>query len=284
MPTSWTILFICLILSPSYGLCQQQITAGEIVKRIQQETQIQWMKRTVDTYKSGDSTTRITGIATTFLPTLDILKEAHDKGLNLIITHEPTYYNHLDQTEHLENDPVFNAKRKFIEEHNLVIWRFHDHIHRMEPDGIYKGIVDFLGWTEQRKKEFIYSVEFASLKDLASFLKSKFNAQTIRVIGNPEMPVSHVALSLGSPGFDTHMKRANMNEVDVLIAGETREWEGVPYIQDAISQGRNKAMIILGHATSEDQGMAYCADWLKSFISEIPVEFIPTPEPFWSPE
>jgi len=29
--------------------------------------------------------------------------------------------------------------------------------------------------------------------------------------------------------------------------------------------------------------MKYCADWLRSFIPEVPIEFIPTPEPFWNP-
>jgi hypothetical protein len=29
--------------------------------------------------------------------------------------------------------------------------------------------------------------------------------------------------------------------------------------------------------------MKYCAEWLKSFITEVPIGFIPAPEPFWSP-
>ena len=29
--------------------------------------------------------------------------------------------------------------------------------------------------------------------------------------------------------------------------------------------------------------MINCANWLKTFITEVPVEFIPTAEPFWSP-
>jgi len=30
--------------------------------------------------------------------------------------------------------------------------------------------------------------------------------------------------------------------------------------------------------------MKYCAEWLKSFVTEVPVEFIAAPEPFWSPD
>jgi hypothetical protein len=28
----------------------------------------------------------------------------------------------------------------------------------------------------------------------------------------------------------------------------------------------------------------YCTDWLKGFIHEVPVGFVPTKEPFWNPK
>jgi putative NIF3 family GTP cyclohydrolase 1 type 2 len=71
--------------------------------------------------------------------------------------------------------------------------------------------------------------------------------------------------------------------VDVLVVGETREWELVEYAQDAISSGQKKGLIVLGHVVSEQSGMKLCAEWLKGFIKEVPIEFIPAPEPFWSP-
>jgi hypothetical protein len=29
--------------------------------------------------------------------------------------------------------------------------------------------------------------------------------------------------------------------------------------------------------------MEYCADWLKGFVPEVPVRFLPIVEPYWSP-
>jgi hypothetical protein len=29
--------------------------------------------------------------------------------------------------------------------------------------------------------------------------------------------------------------------------------------------------------------MKYCSEWLKTFIADVPVEFIAAQEPFWSP-
>ncbi|MDN5211513.1 hypothetical protein QQ020_05610 [Fulvivirgaceae bacterium BMA12] len=44
-----------------------------------------------------------------------------------------------------------------------------------------------------------------------------------------------------------------------------------------------KGLIIMGHADSEEAGMEYCARWLKGFIKEVPVTFIPAGNPLWSP-
>ena len=53
-------------------------------------------------------------------------------GFNLIITHEPTFYDHYDKTDALaaEGDPVYAAKAALIKKQGLVIWRFHDYWHR----------------------------------------------------------------------------------------------------------------------------------------------------------
>jgi putative NIF3 family GTP cyclohydrolase 1 type 2 len=73
------------------------------------------------------------------------------------------------------------------------------------------------------------------------------------------------------------------DDVEVLIVGETREWETVEYVRDAKDMGRNKALIILGHCNSEEAGMKYCSEWIKSFVKEVPIKFIPAGEPFWTP-
>jgi hypothetical protein len=57
----------------------------------------------------------------------------------------------------------------------------------------------------------------------------------------------------------------------------------VEYAQDIITAGKKKALILLGHVVSEQSGMKYCAEWLRSFVTELPIEFVAAPEPFWSP-
>ena len=70
-------------------------------------------------------------------------------------------------------------------------------------------------------------------------------------------------------------------EYDVLVVGETREWEVVPYIQDCIAAGKKKALIVMGHVVSEQSGMKYCAEWIATFVNEVPVEFVPSRPIYW---
>jgi hypothetical protein len=69
--------------------------------------------------------------------------------------------------------------------------------------------------------------------------------------------------------------------VEVLLVGETREWETVEYAADAETQGRRKALIVIGHVPSEQAGMEECTRWLKTFVNGVPVEFVAAKEPFW---
>lgn len=227
----------------------------------------------------------MTGIATTFLATLDVLKRAKAKGLNFVITHEPTFYNHLDKTEQFGDDPIVAAKQKFIKDNNMIVWRFHDHWHRTSPDGIYKGVTAKLGWDPYSRdgSQYFYDLPPMSLKKLGKALRKKFDQSTIRIVGDIDMEVSKIGLVLGAAGSMRQIQSLQRDDVEVVIAGEVPEWETVEYIRDATTLGKKKALILLGHANSEEAGMDYCADWLKTFISEVPVEFVAAGDPFWSP-
>jgi putative NIF3 family GTP cyclohydrolase 1 type 2 len=261
------------------------LTADAVIKSIIAATGATPPPNTVDTIKAGDPNTPVTGIVTTFLDTYQVLEKAVADGKNLIVTHEPTFYNHPDDMTVLGNDPVQAQKLAYIQQHHLVVWRFHDTWHLRQPDGILEGVIDEFGWkTYQSSTDpHLFTLPPTTVTQLAAALRAKAGSRLIRVVGDPAMPVTHVALLPGASGLEKQVKTLERDDVQVLVAGEAAEWETVEYARDAAAQGRHKALILLGHEVSEEAGMQYCAQWLKGILPGMPIEFIKAGEPFWAP-
>jgi len=271
----------------------KELTARQIIERIQEHTGGRdgeaWKGPTVDTFKAGDPDTPVTGIATTFSATMDVLQRAAARKANLIIAHEPTFYNHQDETAWLGDDPVLQAKLAYVKEHHLVVWRFHDHWHRPsggQPDGVLKGMVTALGWTafQSADEPYRFRLPETTLKELAGQIKRRLGIRTLRVVGDPGLRVSQVAFLPGAAGRESQVKALQSAQVQVLVVGESAEWEAVLHAVDAVGQRRPKGLILMGHVVSEELGMKECVDWLRAFVPEVPIEFIPAGEPFWVPE
>jgi putative NIF3 family GTP cyclohydrolase 1 type 2 len=267
---------------------QPRLTARQVIERIKQHVGVPWSDETVDTFKDGDPDRPVTGVATTMMATFDVLQRAAAAGRNLVITHEPTFYGHQDQLAALEQekDAVTAAKRAYIKEHGLVIWRFHDHWHRRHPDGIQAGMIAALGWGSYKRpdNDFLFVIPETTVEKLASAIRDRLNIRTLRVVGDPRMTVTKVAYAPGFPGFERHRRALQSDDVEVLVMGEAHEWETILYGADAVSEKKRKALIILGHIPSEQAGMDECARWMRTFVTEVPVDFVPAAEPFWTPK
>lgn len=256
-----------------------------MIERIRSHVGVPWHSKTVDRILAGDPNVSVRGIAVTMMATLDVLERAVAAGKNLIITHEPTFYVHQDTTAEIQNDPTLRYKLDFIRRNNLAIFRFHDHWHARHPDGIAIGMMQELGWDKNVDPRDPKRFHFAGqpLAEFSQDLQSRLKDRTMRVIGNPTLPVKRVAASWGAADRLTTIPLFARPDVDVLVVGEAREWELVEYAQDSITAGNQKGLIILGHVVSEQGGMRYCTEWLKSFVTDIPIEFVPAREPFRNP-
>jgi putative NIF3 family GTP cyclohydrolase 1 type 2 len=253
-------------------------TVQDIIDLIMHEVTDAPLADTVDTLKTGDPAWPVTGIVTSFMSTLDVLRQASAIGANFIITHEPTFYNHLDQVDWLKDDAVYQAKRQYLTEKRLAVWRFHDHWHRYRPDGIMTGLVKQLGWEGYRDapEGNLFTLPPMPLAELAALLRDKLGVSSSRVIGSANMTCRRAALMPGSPpGGQVEVFR----QVDVLISGEAPEWQIYEYVRDAIAAGQSKAMIMLGHERTEEPGMAYLAEWLAERLPGLPITHISSGEP-----
>jgi putative NIF3 family GTP cyclohydrolase 1 type 2 len=135
------------------------------------------------------------------------------------------------------------------------------------------GLAPYLTSSQPR----LYVIPETTLRAFAADIAKRLNGRAIRVVGNPDMKVTRVMIGPGyslpplSPSFD------------VAIGGENPESGGnAEYAIDANAVGTPKGAILLGHMMSEDWGMLEVANWLKTFISGVPVEWIAAGEPFGS--
>jgi putative NIF3 family GTP cyclohydrolase 1 type 2 len=283
----WTrCMLVITVLACFEGLCSagsaQTMTAGEAWAHIQKFYGGPPPQNTVDTLKGGTPSTVVTGIATTFLDTMDVLREAVRRNDNLIITHEPTFYNHMDDTSNFVGDPVYEEKRAFIEQHHLIVYRLHDENHA-DPRGdqILAAFYETMGWDRYPHPSganFV-TIPRTTLSQLALELKTRLHAETLRLEGDPNLEVTEVAVLPGAAGLAKQVSALRQSGVQVLIAGEASEWETVEYVRDAAAQGRSKALVLLGHEVSEEPGMESCARDLRGLFPGVRVDHIPARQP-----
>src|SRR6186713_226674 len=235
------------------------LTAGDVVNRIKTVMAVQgvpWNDATTrDRFKFGGPDTVVTGIATTFMGTFEAITRASERGLNMIITHEDTYWNDPDNTVIAEADTVvFKTKVDFMAKHDIVIFRIHDHMHSQRPDFTFSGTAREVGldplW-ETAPDSRRYVIPETTLGELAARVKKVRGDDAIRVVGDPNAKVKRVAIGAGMA-----TPQNNSPDIDVVIGGEQREsdqgQDSPEYTMDAATLGIPKGWIVIGHNMSEE--------------------------------
>lgn len=258
-------------------------TIQTFVESILREIPCGPLEDTVDTFKCGDPSQPVSGVVTTFIASYEVIQRAAALGANLIIAHEPTFYNHRDEIGWLAGNPTYQVKRRLLDDTGIVVWRFHDYWHSYEPDGITTGVVRQLGWENYLLDGShlpLFDLPPTTVGDLAQELKEKLGISTVRLIGDVTMPCRRVGLLVGAPGGEQQIGFLDQATMDVLLTGEIHEWETSEYVRDAIATGRKLALLVLGHVNSEEAGMAYLADWLRVRFPDLPVTYVQAGNPF----
>jgi putative NIF3 family GTP cyclohydrolase 1 type 2 len=258
------------------------LTIAEVIETIKKAIPRSPFTSTVDTVKSGDANKPVTGIVTTMFATIAVIRQAIALKANLIVAHEPTFYNHQDDTQWLEDDEVFKFKKKLLEDNNIVVWRFHDYWHATRPDGVLKGVLDKLQWSSyyDEKNPLLVIIPKISLGDAITHAKRKLGIQTLRFIGDRQQECSRILVIPGAPGGRMQISALQQFKPDLLICGELQEWETSEYIRDAIAAGEKRSLIVLGHALSEEPGMEYLVTWLQPRFPDLKIIHVPSESPF----
>ena len=259
--------------------------------------------RGCDEFKCGKPEDECTGIVTAMAATPDVIREAVCLHSNLILVHEPTNHTSADLPGWEEDFPnhVYTEKMRLLNEHHIAVWRDHDHLHMHRPDGIFTGVLRYMGWEPWAVTDgsmgmfnhFIVTLPSPmTLRELMHSLKETIGIHGIRYIGPADMPVRKLAIvghlypapvppdaKEGRPReYSVQIIRYfEEQQVDVILPGETIDWTVLSYVRDAVQQGKNRAAILLGHFNWEELGMRYARDWLQPLVGNaLNVTYVPS--------
>ena len=269
------------LLSKHFHLVEP-LTVSQVIDRIISDVPGGKLNETVDTLKSGSGDQVVTGIVTTMFATVKVIQAAAKMKANFIIAHEPTFYNHADETSWLKNDKVYLFKKDLLEKHGIVVWRCHDYLHSHRPDGVFMGVLTALGWLKYYNpaEPPLLTMPAITLGDIVKKAKKQLSVEKVKVIGNPLQSCQRILLFPGAAGGRSQIAALQKYRPDLLIVGELNEWETSEYVRDARYQGEKVSLLVLGHAISEEPGLQWMVSWLTPKVPEVKVTHIPSGDAF----
>ncbi|MCY7350774.1 MAG: Nif3-like dinuclear metal center hexameric protein [Cytophagaceae bacterium] len=260
----------------------QLFTVGQVIELILKTIPNAPFPKTVDTLKSGNLSQNVTGIVSTMFATTEVIEKAVAAGANFIIAHEPTFYNHADETDWLQKSEVFRHKQELLTKNGIAVWRFHDYWHAHRPDGIRTGIMNALGWEKfaDANNPRVLTLPIAPLHQIITHVKAKLDINLVRVVGDTAQSCQRILLMPGASGGRNQIAAIEQEKPDVVFCGEVSEWETPEYIRDARRQGRNVSLVVLGHIMSEAAGMDWLVSWLKPQLPDVKITYVSSGNPF----
>ena len=249
--------------------------AGEVLALFENECPMpDYKKVPVDGFKVGGPDDEVHGIATCWMSTQQAIDQARERGLDLIITHEPTFFTHRDvdddDTADIEH---IQAKRRDLEANGPTIFRMHDRWDTFPEYGILDSWSKACGLGERADFDGrigVYDLADETLGSLAARMKKGLGLSAIRFNGDPESSVRRVGIGVGGWGSMGHMKMALAMGADCFATGASGEIRVV-----RLAQEMGVGVIVAGHGECEEPGMKSMAGWLRPRIPDtIPIQFL----------
>jgi putative NIF3 family GTP cyclohydrolase 1 type 2/RimJ/RimL family protein N-acetyltransferase len=250
------------------------VTARQVSQHLKQiGPWVNWSGGTCDGFKFGDPDTVITGIAIGWQALQSTLEEAERKACNLFITHEPTFYNHMDNDQAALALPAAQHKMAWLSEHQMVVYRCHDVWDTYPRLGILDSWSEFLELGQpyaHSNYHNIHVVPNTTAWELALRIMrrvSALNEQSIQFQGVRWQMVHKLAVGTGAI---TDVRKMIEMGADVLLATD----DGMSYWNaGALAADMGIPLIVVNHRTAEIPGLRKLAMYLQQEF-QIPVEFV----------
>jgi putative NIF3 family GTP cyclohydrolase 1 type 2 len=235
----------------------------------------------VDRIVVGDPDTVITKIGTVWMPYWQTCREAVSRGVNVLVTHEPAFCARWAQDDEYSGDETSRAaylrlrdeKRKWIEDHGLVIIRSHDVMDRVSGFGMPFALGQVLGFPNAdiiRSRTFynVYRTNPQPAIEVARYIAArlvKLNQPGVAFYGDENYTVRSVGVGTGCI-CDPRQFHDLQPDLFVAIDDKVRTWIQTTYAEDT-----GRPLVVVNHGTSEDPGMKLLAGRLRQAFPGVDV-------------
>ena len=236
-----------------------------------------WVDRsnTVDRIIVGDAEQDVDACMVTWIPSFSAIRTAVERGVHLLVCHEPTFWDHRDDRP--ENKPHAAEKLRFIQEHGLTILRNHDCWDLWPGIGIPWAWADFLGLGGKpavigadgyQHRHDIAPVPFEEFTHKVAAHTATIGEPLVEVVGDPEQPVSKIGVGTGC-GCDVFSYVDMGCDCCILCDDGVSYWRDVQYAQDS-----GVPVICVNHATSEEPGMVTLTRYVNENLEGVTAEHL----------
>lgn len=254
------------------------MTARQLNERLRSLVEDLDLEATVDRVVAGDPNRDVTGVAVCWMPYRAALQEAHSQGANVVVAHEPTFYDHFELQNapgHPRLEEAKEQKARLIDELGLTVIRCHDVWDAMPQIGVPFEWGRFLGLGEMiRSKRYLnlYLVEQKPAIEWAAAI-AKRTAQagqgTVEFYGDPERAVGSIGVGTGCYSEALEMYEYGA-DLAVTVDDIARSWIVGEYCNDV-----GNPLVVVNHGVSEACAMDALAATIRELAPEIPVRVLP---------
>jgi len=232
----------------------------------------------------GDLQMEVRAVGTTWMASMPVLKAAASQGINLIVTHEPTFWYHgTPRNTELrlceKNEVDISFKTEFLAKHGIAVIRAHNCWDLYPKYGIEASLQAALELPDPVKYlggyHHLYQIPRTTLEGLARHCKTKMGMPAVRVSGDLTKPVERIVLAYGASSATAGYYRMWKEGADAVVSGEQSEWS---VIRPAIDMGLG--VIELGHSNTEAFGMEGMARLLRENFPGVRIAHVPTGDSF----
>jgi len=286
------------------------LSVSEVIGKLRTAVGTSWKDQPWDGLQAGGMDVPVSGIAVVWAPGLALLKDAVARGCNLILCKDPVFWFEKEdplknpdtatsriaegvvgrtQWDVIDKTEIHRIKQEFITANKLNIYRISenwDGAHQLAT----QGLLSALGWKQAdsfvaderfpNTKTVIVQIPTDELIRVAEHAKKSVGSKSTRLLGERSAKVTKVAVHPGVLTIPAATRIGKTPGLDVILTGETCEWEAFTYTEDWISSGHGKGFIMLGLAATSDTAAREVAAWVHRAVPSTKVEFLASGDPF----